>query len=593
MVRERLTVVIVGHVDHGKSTVLGRLLSDTDSVAKGKLEEIKESCKRNSRTFEYAFLLDALKDERSQGITIDIARRSFKGENRDYLFIDAPGHIDFLKNMVSGASRAEAAVLVIDAHEGIKENSKRHGYLLSMLGINEVIVCINKMDLVKYSEAAFKEIKDSYTKFLSNINVLPKTFIPLAAREGENVAARSSNMPWYKGPTLLESLGTLRKAGSKDGAPFRMPVQDIYKFTKEGDDRRLIAGKVESGSISVLDEVVFLPSEKRSAVKTIEMFNSPLKKEIGAGYSTSFTLSKEVYVEPGEIMCRAKEASRLNVSTLLKVNIFWMGKSPLSLSKEYKLKLGTAKVFAKVKEIHRVLDASNLEASEGKTQVDKWEVAECVIETEKPIAFDLITDLEATGRFVLVDDHEIAGGGIVTGTVSNGHNDLKQMVNAREVKWVRSELSPKERLNKYEHKPRLILITGKRSEDKLKIAKTLEVMLSEGGFPAYYIGIRNVIYGVDADIQSSERYRDEHLRRFSEVLHILLDAGLTVISTASDLNERDIESIKTILRGQEITTVIVGENYFVENIADINIGSGQPNHDAASDIYAWVINNNK
>jgi bifunctional enzyme CysN/CysC len=588
MGRERLNVVIVGHVDHGKSTVLGRLLSDTDSVAKGKLEEIKESCKRNSRTFEYAFLLDALKDERSQGITIDIARRMFKGANRDYLFIDAPGHIDFLKNMVSGASRAEAAVLVIDAHEGIKENSKRHGYLLSMLGINEVIVCVNKMDLVKYSEDTFKEIKDSYTKFLSNINILPKTFIPLAAREGENVAARSSNMTWYKGPTLLESLGSLKKAGSKEAAPFRMPVQDIYKFTKEGDDRRLIAGKVESGSISVKDEVVFYPSEKRSAIKTIEMFNSPPKKEIGAGYSTSFTLSKEVYVEPGEIMCRAREASKPNIATLLKVNVFWMGKSPLTVSKEYKLKLGTAKVYARVKEIRRVLDASNLETSQGKTQADKWEVAECVIETEKTIAFDLITDFEATGRFVLVDDYEIAGGGIVTGTVSNGHKDLKDMVNTREIKWVQSDLPQSTRLDKYAHKPRLILITGKKEVNKVDIAKKLEAVLSEKGYPAYYIGIRSVIYGVDADIKSAERYRDEHLRRLSEVIHILLDAGLTVISTASDLHENDIESIGTILKGQEVITVIVGENYFVEKTADLEVKEGDKAAQEISSYYSGL-----
>src|SRR5262245_45362090 len=204
--REQMNVVIVGHVDHGKSTLIGRLLADTGSLPQGKLEEVKARCLRNARPFEYAFLLDALKDEQNQGITIDTARSFFKSKKRDYIIIDAPGHIEFLKNMITGAARAEAAILVIDANEGIRENSKRHGYMMSFLGIKNLTVCVNKMDLIGFDEKIFNAIKEEYTKFLNEINLTPRFFIPLSAREGDNVATRSSHMRWYGSNTVLEAL---------------------------------------------------------------------------------------------------------------------------------------------------------------------------------------------------------------------------------------------------------------------------------------------------------------------------------------------------------------------------------------------------
>jgi len=566
-----MNIVFVGHVDHGKSTLIGRLLHDTGSIPKDKLEDIKERCRKNSKAFEYAFLLDALKDEQSQGITIDTARCHFKSDKRDYILIDAPGHIDFLKNMVSGAARADAAILVIDALEGIQENSRRHGYMLSMLGIKQVIICVNKMDIVRYSKKVFDGIKNEYSLFLSKVNVKPKAFIPVSAREGSNIAARSGKMAWHKGPSLLQAMDSFSEAKKLDKRPFRMPVQDIYRFTDLGDDRRLIAGRVEEGSVSAGDEIIFYPSLKRSKIRSIEMFNSPEMKSIGTGRSTSFALSKEVYVQPGEIMCKAKEKTLPYTGSTFDANIFWMGKEPLVPNKEYKLKLGTAKTYAKVRSVNRVIDASSLKESVAKMQVDRHEVAECTIETIRPMAYDTISQCEATGRFVIVDGYEIAGGGIITKAAKNGGMGLKEKVGIRDYKWVRSGIKFSKRLAKYGHKPQLILITGKRNENKIRIARKLEALLSKKGYPAYYIGIRSVIYGVDSDIRSAERYRDEHLRRFAEVLNILLDAGLTVIATASDLHEDDINDLKTILKNKEFLLAIVGENYLVEKIADIEI----------------------
>ena len=295
--RETFNVVIVGHVDHGKSTVVGRLLADTGALPQGKLEAVRRECERTGKPFEYAFLLDALSDEQDQGITIDTARCFFKSAKRDYIIIDAPGHIEFLKNMISGAARAEAAVLVIDAKEGVRENSRRHGYILSMLGIKQVIVCVNKMDLVGYKAEVFRSIEAEYRAFLDGIGaVKPRQFVPVAAVAGENLARRGTETPWYDGPTLLELLDTLPKAPPKLDQPLRMPLQAVYKFTKHGDDRRIFAGRIEAGKAAVGDKVVFSPSNKITTIRSIEGFNTAARKSVEAGWSTGFTLTEEIYL---------------------------------------------------------------------------------------------------------------------------------------------------------------------------------------------------------------------------------------------------------------------------------------------------------
>ena len=354
---EQMNIVVVGHVDHGKSTVVGRLLSDTGSLPEGKLEAVRKECQRTGKPFEYAFLLDALTDEQDQGITIDTARSFFKTPKRDYIIIDAPGHIEFLKNMISGAARAEAAALIIDAKEGVRENSRRHGYILSMLGIKQVVICVNKMDLVDRSEKVFQAIEKEYRAFLSSIGaVTPQHFIPVSAVNGENLSNRSDKMPWYKGPTLLESLDAFKKAPSKNDRAFRMPVQAVYKFVSQGDDRRIIAGRIEAGKAKVGDKVVFFPSNKSSTIKSIEAFNAPARKEIDAGWSTGFTLSEEIYVTRGELMALADQPPL--VSTRFRANLIWLGKKPFSPDRDYKLKIHTQALPVRIHKINKVIDAS-------------------------------------------------------------------------------------------------------------------------------------------------------------------------------------------------------------------------------------------
>ncbi len=567
--QEKMSIVIVGHVDHGKSTVIGRLLADTGSLPTGKLEQVRADCERNAKPFEYAFLLDALKDERAQGITIDTARCFFKSKKREYIIIDAPGHIEFLKNMISGAARAEAALLIIDAKEGIQENSKRHGYLLSMLGIRQIAVCVNKMDLVDYSQAVFNDITVKYGKFLDPIGLRPKFFIPMAAFKGENLIEPAKAMKWFKGPCALDVLDAFEKAPSAEKRPFRMPVQAIYKFTEHHDDRRIVSGRVESGSIAVGDSVVFLPSRKHSEIKTVEGFNKASQTRMGTGYSTGVTLKEQIYINRGEIMCKTHEPLPC-VSTLLKVELFWMGKIPMTADKEYQLKIGTAKVPVALKEIHKIIDASDLKETD-KDRIERHDVAECVLECAWPVAFDLTGDIEATGRFVIVDQYDIAGGGIVMEMVDDKQTAVREQVALREEKWDFSIVDPEAREAVYGHSPKLILLTGKVGVDKKSIAKQVEKTLFEQGKKTYFLGIGNLLRGVDADVARHKKSRHEHVRRLGEVAHILMDAGLIVIATASNLDDAELRSLQEITRRESMLIVNVGGNNFREGAADLQL----------------------
>ena len=410
--KERMNIVIVGHVDHGKSTLVGRLLADTGSLPVGKLEQVKRTCEINSKPFEYAFLLDELIDEQAQGITIDTARIFFKTKKREYIIIDAPGHIEFLKNMISGAARAEAAILLIDAEEGIAENSKRHAYMLSMLGIKQVVVAVNKMDLVDYSESVFEKIENDYSIFLDEIGINPIAFVPVSAINGINITENSARIPWYNRSTIIELIDNFTKELDDDNNSFRMFVQGVYKFTANADSRRIIAGTVNSGTINPGDEIIFLPSGKKSTVKTIEKLGKDSITYSGANEAIGLTLTTQVYVKPSELICRIDEQQAYTTDRF-RANIFWMGKSPLSTGRKYKLKIGTNRIDLVIEKIENVLDASVLEKSSTRNQVERHEVACCLFRTLNQFSFDTVNENKSTSKFVIVDGYDIAGGGII------------------------------------------------------------------------------------------------------------------------------------------------------------------------------------
>jgi bifunctional enzyme CysN/CysC len=571
--QQRMNIVIVGHVDHGKSTVIGRLLADTHSLPQGKLEQVRAQCELNSKPFEYAFLLDALKDEQAQGITIDAARVFFKSRRRHYLILDAPGHIEFLKNMVTGAARAEAALLVIDAAEGVQENSRRHGYMVSLLGIRQLAVVVNKMDLVGWDRGVYDRIVREYAAFLDQVGIRPACFIPVSARGGDNIAARSEHLPWHQSPTVLEALDAFRSEPTPVDRPFRMPVQDVYKFTKQGDDRRIVAGTIDAGAVSVGDAVIFYPSGKKSHVRSIEGFNRAASGRAEAGWAVGFTLQEQIYIPRGE-MATLESQPRPQVTTRLRVSLFWLGKEPMVKRKEYLLKLGTARVTCRVEEIVRVMDASTLDGTAQRAVIQRHDVAECVLKLDRAIACDLAEDVAATSRFVIVDDYEIRGGGIVREALPDRQAAVRDRVLLRNYKWEPSIIPPERRAEKYNQKAALILVTGEDEADRKGVAKALEGKLFEDGKVVYFLGIGSVLYGVDADIERKPENRLEHMRRLAEVANLMLDAGIILVVAAAELTQEDLEVIKTAVEPDWIETIWAGDHITTDLNCDLHLPGG-------------------
>ena len=582
--RQHMDIVIVGHVDHGKSTVIGRLMADTNSLPEGKLDQVKAMCLANSRPFEYAFLLDALKNEQAQGITIDAARCFFKTKKRNYIIHDAPGHIEFLKNMVTGAARAEAALLTIDAKEGVRENSKRHGYLVSMLGLKQLCILVNKMDLVDYSQEVFDGIVSEYTEFLGQLGVEPTCFIPVSAREGVNIARGSKEeMPWYDGATVLEQVDSFSKLSGNADKIFRMPVQDIYKFTANDDDRRIIAGTISTGRIAPGEAVVFYPSSKESTITTIEAFNAPKRESVEAGYATGFQMATQIYIKPGELMVK-KADPQPHVGRRFRCNMFWMGRPPMVQGKEYKLKIGSANVPVTLHQINQVLDASELSSVTNKPQVDRHDVAECVLETGRPVAFDLRNDVEATGRFVIVDEYEIAGCGIILEAMDDVDEKVSSELGDKQT-WETGHVSHEDRAAATGNKGKLIIVHGEYGCGKRRVAKTLEKTLFESGYRTYYFGISNYFEELDHDSRTRDLAREHHVDRLGELARVMTDAGTLLITTITDADDFDLEKLNR-LTPSEIFVVNLGQNNFGHYQVDVELPYRPDEAEAAQAIMA-------
>ena len=539
---ENLNIVIVGHVDHGKSTLLGRLYADTGSLPDGKLEKVQAICKQQGKEFEYAFLFDAFLEEQEQGITIDTARTFFIWKGRQYIIIDAPGHKEFLKNMISGAARAEAALLLIDALEGVKEQSKKHGYLLSLLGVRQFAVVVNKMDLVGYRQDVFDRIEKEYREFLGQFGAIPDRIIPVSAKLGDNIANRGQSMPWYIGPTVLDTLSLFKKETARSEQPLRFSVQDVYKF----DARRIIAGRIAAGRLKIGDHLVFSPSNKRANIRSVEAFNvEPVPTGAEAGQSVGITLDEQIFVERGEIASHQEQLPL--VSTAIRANLFWLGRRPLEKGRKYVLRVATKEVDCEVAAIHRIIDTMDLNQQQGGASVARNQVAELTIRTKAPVAFDLSASFETTGRFVLVDEYDIAGGGIVTEMVHDDQEFLREEARRRDFAWVKGEVGIEERAQQYGHRAAIVLVTGGRHTGKSFLAKKLEGRLVADGRHAYLLDGENLRRGLDADLTETERSQTtEMARRYGEVARLLIDTGLIVVSTTNPFGMGYIEAAQAI-----------------------------------------------
>jgi bifunctional enzyme CysN/CysC len=517
----RLKLVFVGHVDHGKSTLIGRIFFDTDSLPTGKIEAIQAACAAEGMPFEYAFLLDALLEEQEQNITIDTTQIQFRTARRDYVIIDAPGHKEFLKNMITGAANADAAVLLIAANEGVREQSRRHGFLLSLLGVSQVLVVVNKMDLVDYSEKVFGEIEREYSDFLGQLGLKPRRFIPLSAREGENIVRRSEHLSWHKGPTMLEALDEFEPAVAAIEQPLRFPVQDIYRF----DERRIIAGRIESGSLKVGDRLVFSPAHKSSVVASIERWNAPVDETARAGESIGITLTEQIFVERGHV---ASHEHDLPIhSNRFQAEVFWMGREPLQPDRHYSVKLATQEVKGQVVSIERVMNSSTLEASsERHASVARNEVARLTIRTRTPIVIDNRERVPSMGRFVLVDEDEIVGGGVIFGGIYTDRAEVK----SQNIFWTEGKITAEQRALRNGHRGAVVWLTGLSGSGKSTLAGALEQKLFQRAMQTYVLDGDNIRHGLNSNLGFSHEERVENIRRVAEVAKLMADSGAVVIT---------------------------------------------------------------
>ncbi len=400
--QDNLNLVIVGHVDHGKSTLIGRLLHDTESLPDGKIEEIEEICKSLGKPFEYGFIMDNLDEERDQGVTIDTAQIFFNTKRRQYTIIDAPGHVAFLKNMITGASQAEAAILIVDAKEGVQEQTRRHAYVLKMLGLKQIAVVINKMDLEKYDKGRFANLSHDIHKLLQTLELQAMYIIPVSAQEGDNIAKQSQNMKWYEGPTTLQALDNFKTKESDSSKPLRFAVQDVYKY-----DKRIVVGRVESGTLKKGQKVVILPTKEQTVVTSIEEFLTKQATEAEAGRATGLITNDKSFIDRGYIISELENTPV--VTNEIKAHIFWMDPTPLKKGERITIKCSTQEAICEVKEFSSIFDSSSLKKKEA-DQLENRDVADVIIKTSTPLVIEDFNNIPELGRFVLDRKHTCAGG---------------------------------------------------------------------------------------------------------------------------------------------------------------------------------------
>ncbi len=399
---KQLNLVFVGHIDHGKSTLIGRLMYDTDSIPKEKIEEIKRVCEELGVPLEFAYITDALEEEREKRITIDTTQVFFKSKKREYVIIDAPGHREFLKNMVTGASYADAAILIVDVSEGVKDQTKRHAYVLNFLGIDQIIVVINKMDKVNWDEEKFNQVKKDILEFLGRLGLTPKYVIPISAYEGDNVVKKSENMVWYSGPTVLEALDSLETTQT-GYAHFRMPVQLMYNYK----GKKLALGSIISGKLCKGDKVLAYPNGDETEVKAILQMNKELE-EVTPLEAIALELDNPELVDRGVVLCSGEKplvTNKLHAS-------FICLKDGIKEGDEVEIFVTTQVSPGRISKVKEKINIETLEPEEGK-EIGETEVGIVEITLEKPLVVDEYSKMRELGRFIVKKNGRIVGGGIL------------------------------------------------------------------------------------------------------------------------------------------------------------------------------------
>jgi len=544
--KDLLRLLTAGSVDDGKSTLIGRLLFDSKKLYDDHLAALERDSKRIGHAgddIDYALLLDGLKAEREQGITIDVAYRYFSTNKRKFIIADTPGHEQYTRNMVTGASTANLAIILIDARKGVITQTKRHTFLVSLLGIKHIVLAVNKMDLMEYSQQLFDDICSDYKKFITQLDLPEITFIPLSALKGENVVDVSAKMPWYHGKSLLEHLESIHIASDRNLEDFRFPVQFVLR---PSIDFRGFAGKVSSGIIRKGDEVMALPSRKTSKIQSIITYDGELDYA-HSPQSVTLTLEDEIDISRGEML--VLPSNRPKIEQHFEAMLVWMNEKPMNANTSFLIKHNTNNTKARIDKIEYLVDVNTLEHYQ-KNHFELNEIGRVVMTTVKPLFFDAYKKNRHTGSFILIDPltHNTVAVGMIIDKISSG--DLPYRISAQDkaqIKKGEALISRAEREKRNGHKAATLWITGLHGSGKNNLAYGLEKELFKRGAHVVLMDGSTVRSGLSNELSFSPADRAEHLRRVAEVCKILNDQGIIVICSFISPKEEIRKQIREII----------------------------------------------
>lgn len=577
--KDLLRFLTSGSVDDGKSTLIGRLLYDSKLIFEDQLQALKDVSDRigtthDSGEIDYALLLDGLKAEREQGITIDVAYRYFATPKRKFIIADTPGHEQYTRNMATGASTANLAIILIDARHGVVTQTKRHAFIISLMGIKHVIVAVNKMDIADYSQDVFHNIQQDFKDFIAHVDIPDIHYIPISALKGDNVVDKLDNMNWYKGDTLLETLENVDIANDRNYNDFRFPVQYV---NRPNLDFRGFSGTVASGVVKVGDTIKALPSLKGSKIKEIVTYDGNLD-EAFAPQAVTLVLEDEIDISSGDMIVHANNVPKM-ASHFEGITV-WMNDDPMLKSNDYIIRHAGQVSKARIDAIKYKINVNTLQ----KEKTDEFtlnEIGRVVISSNKPIFFDPYSKNRETGSFILIDpitNNTVAAGMILEGVSSeyltqssDDKSLLEEHVEKREFQWDTGLVTPRERTVKNHHKGKLVIITGVEGVGKHDVAKHLEKELFNLNMNAYYLGAGNITGGLDADIDDTFLNRDEHIRRIGELSRIMTDAGLILITPINSVDDYDIDKLKLLNSPNDILVINLGDAILDQDKVDINL----------------------
>lgn len=533
-----LRIATAGSVDDGKSTLIGRLLYDTKSIFEDQMEQIEGASKRlGEEEVNLALLTDGLRAEREQKITIDVAYRYFATPRRKFILADTPGHVQYTRNMVTGASNADVAIVLIDARKGVLTQSRRHAFIASLLGIPHIVVAINKMDLVDWSEARFREIVADFTQFARKLTVADVTFVPISALRGDNVVDSSANMPWYQGGPLLHLLEQIAPGRRQNTIDFRFPVQLVIR---PNQDFRGYAGTVASGSVSVGDEVLALPSGVAARVRVIETFDGPCRTA-EVGDAVVLTLDSEIDVSRGDMLARAK--NQPTVAHRIDALVCWMNEEPLAVGRSYLLRHTTREVSAFVDQVEYKVDIETLHRTDAAT-LTLNEIGRVELTVSQPLCFDGYRLNSATGSFVLIDQttNATVAAGMIRGEIRSPQQATGRKSSPNTV-WQEWNVPRTEREERQGHRASVIWLTGPSGAGKTTIARAVERRLFELGYQTVLLDGDQLRHGINSDLGFARADRRQNVRRSGEIAKLFFESGSIVVCAFVSPYEEDRNAV--------------------------------------------------